>query len=103
MNDRQDRLDLMERRATADLVRDTFARLPSTAQYAHVLPPEISAALSEAYASPAGRRVTEEGAALLRPYGLCEFGGRHLTVFSASVRNILRGTCWRERLHRPSP
>lgn len=79
----------MELRATAQTVREAFARLPDPARYAHVLPEHVAKALSSAWATPAGRRVSTEDAVRLRPYGLCEFGGNHLTVFGTSVRNIL--------------
>lgn len=81
----------MELRATAQMVREAFARLPDPAHYAHVLPEGVAKALASAWASPAGRKVSAEDAVKLRPYGLCEFGGTHLTVFGTSVRSILMG------------
>lgn len=84
-----DRFEVAERRATVAIMRDTFAHLPDPARYAHVLPEDVAKALSSAWTSPAGRRVSAEDAVKLRPYGLCEFGGTHLTVFGTSVRNML--------------
>ena len=81
----------MDRRSSAQLIRETFAHLPDPEQYAYVLPLKIADALIAAWASPSGRRVTAAGALALRPYGLCEFGGTHLTVFGTRVRNALLG------------
>jgi hypothetical protein len=76
----------MELRVTAQMIRDTFARVPDPALYADMIPLEVAEILTGAWLSVGGRRVTEEGAQKIRTYGLCEFGGPYLTVFGSRVR-----------------
>ena len=80
---------LAEQCAQRDYLRSVIAKLPDPAVYANSLPSSLAEPLIAAYRSGTALRVAREHVARLRPYGLVEFGGPHLTAFGSKVRKIL--------------
>lgn len=84
-----DRLEIMDKRTERQMIRDTFARLPDPEQFAYQLPSEVADMLTGARTVTGGWTVSDAVAEVLRPYGLCEYGGRCLTVFGGQVRKAV--------------
>ena len=68
------------------MLRDTFALVPHPGVLLMVLPNRVKAALAATTRRGVFWEANEAQAAILRPHGLCEFGGRNLTVYGTEVR-----------------
>lgn len=81
-----------EDRARRDAMKAIARDIPDPALFARLMPLVLADALAGAW-HPSGRicewQVAEGHAVLLRPWGLCEYGGRCLTGFGVSVRRVL--------------
>ena len=78
--------------AERDALRRYMADLPDPAAYAASLPLGIADLLEAHIAMRGGpHAVSEAVAKRLRPYGLCEVQGRHLSNFGCAVRRAIIG------------
>ncbi len=76
--------------ADRDALEHIAKDIPDPAEYARYTPLAFAAALTETTFHKNGWIVPDEKtAALLRPYGLVEYGGRYLTAFGMKVRKAL--------------
>lgn len=73
------------------MIRDTFALVPHPGALLMILPKRVKAALAATTRRGAFWEATEEQAKILRPHGLCECGGRYLTVYGTEVRAAMAG------------
>jgi hypothetical protein len=78
-----------ERRARKDALLAIARDIPDPDDYAQQMSLELAEALAGATRSPQGYRVRPEVAGWMRPFGLVEYGGRHLTAFGSAVRQAL--------------
>ncbi len=81
----------LDKQAREDALLAIARDIPDPEQYAWGLPLEAAEALLSATQSAKyGPKVSRDAAAVLRPYGLVEYGGEGVTAFGWAVRRVLR-------------